>query len=342
MKWSLISQLDNALLHLPMFVVTWGMFSLAATTHFFLQAYLGNRRLSLGDLREAYFPFKSWIKPSAKIDIIIFVVAKLIYLIPLGLAWTSLAAGLVMVTLTRMVPHHEVHQADYLAIILCGLAIFLISDFSRYVTHYLQHFVPILWEFHKVHHSATFLNPLTAEREHPLGKWFDGITNAILTGCTAGTFAFVYKLSWLEISLLAATVDKFGSIIVPNSLKHSHFPISYGVFEFVLISPRMHHVHHSARLEHWDRNFGNRLSIWDICFGTRYIPRPTETIALGLGTAEEAEHENFWGVYVSPFVKIGSLLTNHRRRYRAGDTRLTTGLLWREKPNETFAGGTRL
>ncbi len=48
------------------------------------------------------------------------------------------------------------------------LVLFVVDDLARYVVHRMLHAVPVLWAFHKVHHSATRLNPMTVLRTHPV------------------------------------------------------------------------------------------------------------------------------------------------------------------------------
>ncbi len=51
---------------------------------------------------------------------------------------------------------------------LQAVEVILLSDFSIYWGHRLQHRVGFLWRFHAVHHSAERLDWLVAHREHPL------------------------------------------------------------------------------------------------------------------------------------------------------------------------------
>ena len=58
----------------------------------------------------------------------------------------------------------------------------LLVDFAIYITHLAQHKVPILWEFHRVHHSAEVLTPITVYRMHPVDLFFSGIVASALAG----------------------------------------------------------------------------------------------------------------------------------------------------------------
>jgi sterol desaturase/sphingolipid hydroxylase (fatty acid hydroxylase superfamily) len=175
----------------------------------------------------------------------------------------------------------------------------------------MQHFVPILWELHKVHHSATFLNPATTKRMHPLGDAFDDLFAAVVSSFPTGILAFIYHLSIIDLLAMYSVSNTIGTVIVMDPLRHSHFPISFGKLDYVLVSPHMHQVHHSYLLHHWDKNFGNKLSVWDWLFRTGVRPERGEFIELGLGTPENHDYESFYGVYLEPIVKIKQLFAEH-------------------------------
>ncbi|MEL7029864.1 MAG: sterol desaturase family protein, partial [Pseudomonadota bacterium] len=65
-------------------------------------------------------------------------------------------------------------------------------DFAIFLSHYLQHKVPFLWRFHKVHHSAEVMTPLTAYRMHPVDEWPSMTLAALLSGAVAGASAYVW------------------------------------------------------------------------------------------------------------------------------------------------------
>lgn len=70
-----------------------------------------------------------------------------------------------------------------LAPLMLALALFLVDDLVRYLIHYAEHRVPFLWQFHKVHHSATVLNFMTAERHHPVSIFYFSL--GIMLGAAA-------------------------------------------------------------------------------------------------------------------------------------------------------------
>lgn len=173
------------------------------------------------------------------------------------------------------------------ASVLTGLAMLAFKDFGEFFSHYLQHRIPVLWEFHKVHHSATFLTPLTTHRLHPVSVLMDSATMGLLVAVPAGVASWLCGYSFLELTLIAVSAEMIFSVLSLNVLQHSHFPVRFGALERVVVSPAMHQLHHSVKREHWDKNLGVRFSIWDFWFGTLYLPRKGETLEFGLGTVED-------------------------------------------------------
>ncbi len=130
-------------------------------------------------------------------------------------------------------------------------------DFFKYWMHRFQHAVPMWWEAHKFHHAATELNVITTARGHPLD----------------GAFRYVYLA--VPMAMLGSTVDQFLLVaLVLNmhaGLTHSMLNWRWGwVGRWVLVSPVVHRIHHSDMPEHFDKNFGAILVIWDRIFGTYY------------------------------------------------------------------------
>jgi signal transduction histidine kinase len=92
-------------------------------------------------------------------------------------------------------------------------------------------------------------------------------------------------------------------------LRHSHVWLAYPpAVSQLLISPAMHQIHHSTRVEHYDKNFGLVFSVWDRLFGTLYVPETKLELTFGLGADEEKEFSSVARLYVLPFRKAAALL----------------------------------
>jgi sterol desaturase/sphingolipid hydroxylase (fatty acid hydroxylase superfamily) len=187
------------------------------------------------------------------------------------------------------------------------LAALLITayDFVTYLTHRLQHEVPILWAFHRVHHSAEQLNPLTLKRTHPVAGLIAVVSDAAVVGPIMGAIIYFWTP---EVGASAAGLVPLGFglfALAAGNLRHSHVWLSFGpVFDRLIVSPAMHQIHHSQELRHWDRNYGEVLAVWDWLFGTIYVPRGREEFAFGL--SEGRVHQTLSSALLEPFAYAGA------------------------------------
>jgi len=293
-----------------MFGITWLTFLFAALLFYVSYCRLTKNQFSLLGLLKYSFPLSKWKSPSSRIDIFMYIVSKFIggVFTVVNFSVSVIVAKLISHLIGVAFPGHAVIELNVITIIIWSVVFFIIVDFSNYLTHYLQHVVPVLWELHKVHHTATFLTPLTTKRMHPLGDQFDNFVAALLVGVPLGVCQSLNGLSVVEMLLMLANANMIGTIIVLDPLRHSHFPVGFGPLDKILISPHMHQLHHSYKPEHWDKNFGNKLSVWDWWFATVVRPRKGEEFPLGLGKAEEEEYHTILGVYLLPLIKIMRLL----------------------------------
>ncbi len=192
------------------------------------------------------------------------------------------------------------------------IAIILAADFGFFIGHTLAHKVPLLWEFHKVHHSTPVLNPLSNYRFHPVDRILLGMFIGLLTALVKGGFAFAYPGGITEMT--AVNVGVLLAFNLSANLRHSHIWLSYGWhLSHVLSSPAQHQIHHGSEPRHIDKNFGLMFSLWDWMAGSLYVPRGREEIQLGLSGGEHEEYDSLWRLYSLPFVKAAALLNGRRR-----------------------------
>ena len=147
-----------------------------------------------------------------------------------------------------------------------SLALFVVDDGSRFLTHLAMHRIPVLWSLHKVHHSASVLTPLTIYRVHPLESAIYFCRGALSAGMVIGVFVWLFGrvLSGWEI----LGINAFGFLfnVAFSNLRHSHIYLSFGRAEKWFISPAQHQLHHSAHHHH--ANLGSALAIWDRLLGS--------------------------------------------------------------------------
>lgn len=182
------------------------------------------------------------------------------------------------------------------------LVMIIAMDGAVFFAHYLQHKVPALWEFHKVHHSAEVLTPITVYRMHPVDDILTGFVSALILGVIDGIFRTIYAASPTTVLLFNLNLFLFLFYLAGYNLRHSHVWVSYpqAVSHF-LISPAQHQIHHSSDPKHFDKNLGFIFAIWDSFAGTLYVPKSRETLTFGLDGDEHQAFDSVWQLYARPF-----------------------------------------
>ncbi|HQT25903.1 MAG TPA: sterol desaturase family protein, partial [Burkholderiales bacterium] len=189
------------------------------------------------------------------------------------------------------------------------LAFFAAYDFGRFVAHSMLHDIPVLWEFHKVHHSAQVLTPITAYRAHPVD---------LLVMTWGGTTA-VGLVSWGFNHLAGGVVDAYlflglhVLIWISNligNLRHTPVWMTYGpVLGKWLVSPAHHQIHHSLEARHLGCNRGFDLAIWDRLYGTLYVPTGhEEKFSIGLDDGTTEEWQSVRSMLLRPFAGATRIL----------------------------------
>jgi sterol desaturase/sphingolipid hydroxylase (fatty acid hydroxylase superfamily) len=187
------------------------------------------------------------------------------------------------------------------------VALFLAYELGYWVDHYLSHRIPVLWDFHKVHHTAEVLSPLTNFRMHPVDSVVFANILAIFLGITGGVLSYLQLGSPFEVGGTNLILVAFYFLTV--HLQHSHVWIATtGLLGRVILSPAHHQIHHSDNPIHFDKNFGSCLSIWDWVFGTLHMPdRKRERLNFGVAS-RTPDHHTAIGSLLVPFVEaVGRL-----------------------------------
>ena len=270
-----------------------------------LAAYAYHKHKEAKSFEATLFDKNIWLSQSAINDYIIFVltpVLRLTVLSGLAINWKAVSAFVVTALETVGVSGGA---TDSTALLLGGaltVTLFLVDDFLRWCVHYTFHRIPELWEFHKVHHSAEVLNFATAERHHPVEVIMTGAVLALGMGVINGVFIGLFGDKLTVTTVAGANVFLFAFNIFGGVLRHSPFWVSFGPrVERWVISPAMHHIHHSNKPEHFDRNMGGSLAIWDRMAGTIHVPRGREIEGFGIGDETE-DFRSLSVIFFRPFV----------------------------------------
>lgn len=270
-----------------------------------------------GDRRSfaaVFFRREVWLSRSATNDYLLLVINPVIWVV--GLSW--LVSNLRSVT-GWIIDGFEAFghfgaggEGSLLIAAAMTLTLYLVNDFMRWWLHYLQHKIPVLWEFHKVHHSAEHLNFATSERFHPFDILFFSAGVILAAAIVNGLFLGIFGDRLTVWQAGGANVIFVASNLIGGVLRHSPVWVSFGPkWERWLISPAMHQIHHSSDPKHFDKNMGGGLAIWDRMGGTLYVPQAREELAFGIGE-ETTDYRTLRGILIGPLVKAFRLFVPNR------------------------------
>lgn len=165
------------------------------------------------------------------------------------------------------------------------LIFFILNDFVQWFTHVLLHRYPVLWRFHKVHHSVQEMGFAAHLRYH----WMENI--------------FYKPLKTLAVMLVGgfepeqAFFIHFIAITIGH-LNHANVRITWGPLRYIFNNSVMHLYHHAMNLpdNHPNgMNYGISLSLWDYVFGTSYVPQSEDgTYELGFPGIDKFPVHSFW------------------------------------------------
>jgi len=190
----------------------------------------------------------------------------------------------------------------YFSRAIITLMLFLAYELGYWFNHWLSHKVPFLWEFHKVHHTASVLTPLTNFRVHPVYALVFSNILALSAAVANGFGNYLFGDTSYQYALNDTNIILVLFIHAYVHLQHSHMWIAFrGVLGRIFVSPAHHQVHHSGDPKHFNKNFGSCLALWDWLFGTLYVPQK-EREPLTFGFADHPDAHTVKGELVAPFL----------------------------------------
>lgn len=292
--------------------------ALAFTVLFYIDArQKRGRRISVVSFFKSIFPARIIWHPSSRLDVRLWIANTIVFASAYGmfavgsLLWRNATTSL----MTSVFGLHEPGGWPIWAI-LATVTLFelLAYEFGYWISHYLFHAIPVLWEFHKVHHSAEVLTTLTEMRTHPVEIIFFMNVIGFCTGVVFGAMTYIFGSGVRPFTLLNANIVLMLFIVTIGHLRHSHMWIAFtGLAGRLFQSPAHHQIHHSDQPRHFNKNLGFALAVWDWLFGTLYVPEQYEKITFGVG-ADHVRFDTLLKSFVLPF----SHSANHLMRW-AGD-----------------------
>lgn len=138
------------------------------------------------------------------------------------------------------------------------LLIMLVTDFTQYWVHRAFHQIPLLWRFHRIHHSVEVMDWLAGSRLHV----FDVLVTRSISLVPMVLFGFSPEAINIYLPILALQ-----SVFI-----HCNLQFEFAPLQKIITTPKFHHWHHTSDPGCIDRNFAISLPLLDILFGTYYSP----------------------------------------------------------------------
>ena len=272
--------------------------------------YRRRRRVRLKVLMRALFPRRIARHPSTAIDLGYVFFSIFVFGTMLGwalLSFQAISNGTTRLLVSAFGQTAPTALPDIAMRAMVTLALFLAYELGYWLHHYLCHRVQFLWEFHKVHHTANVLTPLTVFRVHPFDTWLLFNMLAVIVGATSGLANYVFGVTAYQYALSNSNLILVIFIHVYVHLQHSHIWIAFrGLAGRIFLSPAHHQVHHSNNPLHFNKNMGSCLAIWDWMFGTLYVPgKEPEKLAFGVA-ADGRDEQTITEAYIAPVVRAAS------------------------------------
>lgn len=135
---------------------------------------------------------------------------------------------------------------------------FLILDLTSWIWHWMNHRVDLLWKSHRVHHTDLALNATSALRFH----FLEMIPGNVLRLSVILLFGFSPQVLLIfQLTYFFFNVFQHSNLHLPQTFEDR--------LQWIFITPKLHHLHHSMRPEEHRANLGTVFSFWDRIFGTR-------------------------------------------------------------------------
>ncbi|MEH6345405.1 MAG: GH3 auxin-responsive promoter family protein [Bermanella sp.] len=189
---------------------------------------------------------------------------------------------------------HNIWPTDSPLLVQLCLMI-LVADFLRYWLHVACHKIPFLWRFHSIHHSPEKLYCLNVARFHPLEK------------------SMQYVFDSLPFILLGVSPDLFALYFVFYAVngffQHANIDLRHGPLNWLISTCELHRWHHASDVNTAMVNYGNNIILWDLLFGTSYLPKEQKDKSVNLSPIQlglkDQSHDSFIVALCRPFKGTG-------------------------------------
>lgn len=171
-----------------------------------------------------------------------------------------------------------------------GIVAIVLLDYTLWWWHWMNHKVPALWRFHLVHHIDRDLDASTGLRFH-FGEMAISVLFRAMQLAVTGADERAHAM-WQRI-LIVSVLFHHSNLRLPAALERT--------VARLIVTPRMHGIHHSTRLEETDSNWSSTLSLWDALHGTMRLDVPQDRITIGVPAWQSDDDVRLPVVLAAPF-----------------------------------------
>jgi sterol desaturase/sphingolipid hydroxylase (fatty acid hydroxylase superfamily) len=167
---------------------------------------------------------------------------------------------------------------------------FLLLDLSFYYWHRANHAWPLLWRFHNAHHVDPDLDVSTAMRFHFVEIGYSAAFRALQVTVIGGApWVFIAYETAFQLN----TLFHHSNVRLPVTVERG--------LNLVLVTPRMHGIHHSKRFDEINSNWSSVFSWWDRLHGTLRLNVPQAEIEIGVSGYSLPQDNSVRSVLATPF-----------------------------------------
>ena len=192
-----------------------------------------------------------------------------------------------------------------------ALGAILLLDAWTYVWHRINHAIPFLWRFHRVHHHDSTMDVTTASRFHT-GEIV--LSSLFRIGIIVLLGVYLWELVLYETMMFAVVQFHHANIRLPDRVDR--------VLRVVIVTPNMHKVHHSRWQPETDSNYSALFSFWDRIGRSFRLRDDPSAIEFGLDGWDDDEDQQVMGMLWAPLKppNVAALASDEIRPEEEDDT----------------------
>ena len=167
----------------------------------------------------------------------------------------------------------------------------LLMDLTFYYWHWANHNICLLWRFHNVHHIDPDLDVSTSFRFHLVEILYSTVFR-ILQVFVLGVAPLSYAI--YGMIFMCATMFHHSNINLPVGFER--------LLNKIIVTPRMHGIHHSAVKSETNSNYSVIFRWWDWLYKTLVLNIPQKSINIGVPAYQKQEDNRLWNLLKMPFI----------------------------------------